>query len=345
MLPWLDHGGNPSSLHAEGRRAKAAIDDAREKVARRMGCEFAEVVFTSGGTEACNLAVVGQALANEDPSVWRVQISATEHACVWATAPLLRRMGYEVESVPVDQYGRPSLAAAPVHDVLVIAAMAANNELGTISSVSEIAEQAKEMGATYFCDAVQLVEPTDADLVAIAGHKIGGPRGVGALVVRGGTKIKPFVAGGTQERERRGGTEDVAAIVGLGAACDLTEINLEPMRDAFLDELAGSEVPYELSIHHLQSSIPSLPGHAHLKFPGVNAETLLLALDRSGIAASAGAACASGAQEISHVLLACGWSPKEAKEAVRFTFGWTNTVEEAKDAANRVSEVVRVLLR
>jgi len=333
MLPWLDPQGNPSSLHAEGRRARAAIDTARERVAERMGCEFAEVVLTSGGTEACNLALVGRALANEEPGRNRILISATEHACVWAVAPLLRRLGYRVETIPVDRFARPLLDRVD-DDVLLVAAMAANNELGTITDVSAIVAKVRAAGATYFCDAVQTAGPTDADLVAIAGHKIGGPRGVGALIVRAGTRIEPFVAGGAQERERRGGTEDTAAIVGLGTACALPLPSLRPARDAFLDTLGAVE------------SVPrgeTLAGHAHVRFPGVEAETLLLALDRAGIAASAGAACASGSLEPSHVLLACGWTSQAAKEGVRFTFGWPNTVEEAGEAAARVTTVVRSL--
>jgi cysteine desulfurase len=343
MLPWLDHGGNPSSLHAEGRRARAAIDLAREQVANRLGCEFAEVVFTSGGTEACNLALVGRALANEDSSRRRILISAAEHACVWATAPLLRRLGYSVEFIPVDRYARPILPQL-TDDVLLVSAMAANNELGTLSPVEEIAQATRAVGATYFCDAVQMPGPADADLVAIAGHKMGGPRGVGVLVVRAGSRIAPFVAGGAQERERRGGTEDVAAIVGLGAACTLDYLNLTPIRNAFLDRLSFNHGPSFINSLDSALCLPSaLPSHAHLRFPGVDAETLLLALDRAGVAASAGSACASGSLEPSHVLLACGWTPQEAKEGLRFTFGWDNTIEQALEAANRVSEVVTKL--
>ncbi len=363
MLPWLDHGGNPSSLHAEGRRARAALDLAREQVARRMGCEFAEVVFTSGGTEACNLATVGWALALEGPG--RVMVSAAEHACVWGVAPLLRRLGFEVESVPVDRWGRPVFGAVDGEAPLLVAAMVANNELGTVSPKPDVP------GAALFRDAVQAPGPTDADLVAIAGHKMGGPRGAGALIVRAGTRIRPLVAGGAQERERRGGTEDVAAIVGLGAACALPPVDLRSVRDAFLDSLSppgergrGEEsssdrgVAYAPTAPHpfpsppegrgVVESVPhseTLAGHAHVRFPGVEAETLLLALDRAGVAASAGAACASGAQEPSHVLIACGWTPHEAREGVRFTFGWTNTVAEAREAAARVRAVVERLRR
>ena len=342
MLPWLDPGGNPSSLHAEGRRARAALDLARERVARRMGCEFAEVVFTSGGTEACNLALVGHALADETGRR-RILVSAAEHACVWGAAPLLRRLGYTVEPIPVDGYARPRLEGVD-GDVLLVAAMAANNELGTITDVAGIARGAE--GATLFCDAVQMPGPTGADLVAIAGHKMGGPRGAGALIVRGAARVRPLVAGGAQERERRGGTEDTAAIVGLGAACALPPFDLRAARDAFLDALSE---PLPLAGEGKESPIESapraetLPGHAHVRFPGVDAETLLLALDRAGVAASAGAACASGAQEPSHVLLACGWTAQEAREGVRFTFGWTNTVQEAVEAARRVRTVVERL--
>ena len=342
MLPWLQHGGNPSSLHAEGRRARAAIDLARERVAVRMGCEFAEVTFTSGGTEACNLALVGRALANEEPARRRVLISAAEHACVWGAAPLLRRLGYAVEEIPVDRYARPLLESVE-EDVLLVAAMTANNETGTITDVSRIASMCRTAGATFFCDAVQRPEPTEADLVAIAAHKMGGPRGAGALIVRAGTRIEPFVAGGAQERERRGGTEDTAALVGFGAACALSSPDLGSVREAFVSGLAG--LGDQVVFSTLNPRLSTLHPVLHLRFPGVEAETLLLALDRAGVAASAGAACASGAQEPSHVLLACGWTPQEAKEAVRFSFGWTNTVEEAREAAERVKKVTGSLGR
>ena len=334
MTPWLQHGGNPSSLHAEGRKSRAAIDLARERVAARMGCEFAEVTFTSGGTEACNLALVGRALANEDAGRKRVLISAAEHACVWGVAPLLRRLGYAVEAIPVDRYARPILERVD-EDALLVAAMAVNNELGTVTDVSRVADLCRKAGATFFCDAVQRPGPTDADLVAVAAHKMGGPRGAGALIVRAGTRVKPFVAGGAQERERRGGTEDTAAIVGFGAACALEAPDLTPVREAFRSAIADCGLRMVESAPHPLSTIQ------HCRFPGRDAETLLLALDRAGVAASAGAACASGAQEPSHVLLACGWTPQDAKEAVRFSFGWTNTVEEAVEAAERVGRVVK----
>ena len=336
MTPWLQHGGNPSSLHAEGRKARAAIDVARERVAARMGCEFAEVTFTSGGTEACNLALVGRALANEDGSRRRILISAAEHACVWGTAPLLRRLGYSVESIPVDPYARPLLERVD-EDVLLVAAMAVNNELGTVTDVAALGALCRTAGATFFCDAVQRPGPTDADLVAIAAHKMGGPRGAGALIVRAGTRIRPLVAGGAQERERRGGTEDTAAIVGLGMACTLPPPDSEPVRETFRSAIADCGLRIVESIPSIvkrQSSIH------HVRFPGVDAETLLLLLDRAGIAASAGAACASGAQEPSHVLLACGWTSQQAKEAVRLSFGWTNTVEEAREAAERIGKAL-----
>lgn len=339
MLPWLQHGGNPSSLHDEGRRAKAAIDLARERVAARMNCEFAEVVFTSGGTEACNLALVGRALANEEPRRSRILISAAEHACVWGAAPLLRRLGYAVEAIPVDRYARPRLERVD-DDVLLVAAMAANNELGTITDTAPIAALCRAAGATFFCDAVQRPEPTDADLVALAAHKLGGPRGAGALVVRSGTRIKPFVAGGAQERERRGGTEDTAAIVGFGAACALPTTEYASIKESFRSAIVDCGLPIVESVSY-DHNPQSLSSVLHLRFPGVEAETLLLALDRVGIAASAGAACASGAQEPSHVLLACGWTIQEAKEALRFSFGWTNTVDEAREAAGRIAEVLR----
>lgn len=338
MLPWLD-AGNASSLHAEGRRAKDAIDAARETLSATLGCEFGEVVFTSGGTEAANFAIVGSAMANRDPRRNRILIGAAEHHCVLHTRPLLERIGYRVETIPVDRYARIDLNALPAllgDDVLLVSAMHANNELGTINSVSAIAPLVRNAGALFHVDAVQTfltlpwkVGDLGADLISISAHKVNGPKGTGALYVKAGVKPAPLAVGGGQEREMRAGTENVAGIAGFGAAVRLPRGDASSVRDRFEAEIA------DLGVFTVPAGLPRLPGHSHLRIPNVRAETLLILLDRMGVAASSGAACSSGAVEPSHVLLAAGFSPEEAKEGLRFSFGSRTSLAEVLEAAER----------
>ena len=365
----LWYEGNASSLHEEGRNAKEVIDKARETISYKLGCLFAEVIFTSSGTEAANLAVIGAALGNEDPRRKRILFSAAEHHCVLHTAPLLSRLGYLVETIPVNaiaQVKLESLHQMMGDDVLLVAVMHANNELGTFNPVQDVSALCRNHGALFFCDAVQtfvnaervslnntaafpmhwVVDTLGADLVAVSGHKVLGPQGVGALYIRAGTKIKPILYGGGQERELRAGTENVAAIAGFDAAVsyltsdmyslppgpDLTD-NRAETRAAFL---ANLEIPNMRTTVPLDEKI--LPGHLHVRIPGVQAETMLILLDRMGISASSGAACSSGSIEPSHVLLACGFTAEEAKEGLRFTFGYETTIDEAKEAARRFNE-------
>lgn len=357
MVPWLtSEFGNPSSLHAEGRRAKDAIDEARATVSRALGCLFAEVVFTSSGTEAANLAILGAALANPDPSRSRILLGAAEHHCVLHTKPLLERLGYRVELIPVDPEGRVTVTAVEAlvgDDVFIVSVMHANNELGTINPVHHISGLAHALGALVHCDAVQtflvpdlggLVEATRADLISISGHKVNGPKGVGALYQRAGVKLKPLTLGGGQEREMRAGTENVAAIVGFGAAVawraslSVRGTDVNP-RDIFLSRLVEAEfIQTASSLENL------LSGHAHVRLPGVDAETMLIRLDRMGVGASSGAACSSGSLEPSHVLLACSYSMREAKEGLRFTFGLDSTVEQAEEAARRVIAAAEMII-
>lgn len=341
MIDWLD-AGNPSSLYAEGRRAKAAIDAAREIVSRSMGCEFGEVIFTSGGTEAANMAVLGSALAAPEHRR-RVLLGAAEHHCVLHTREALERLGFTVDLLPVDRFGRVQEATVP-DDTFLVAVMHANNEFGAVNDVATLARAAHRAGALVFVDAVQTfrawpwkVGDLYADMVSVSAHKIGGPKGVGALYIKGGVKPKPWIVGGGQEREMRAGTENVAGIVGFAAAVETAVPLRSAVRDAFeaaLDDLAVFTVP---------SGVPRLPGHSHLRFPGIAAESLLIRLDRMGVAASAGAACSSGALEPSHVMLAAGYPVTDAKEAVRFSFGRSTTLAEAKKAAERVREAVEVI--
>lgn len=351
MEPWIGREfGNPSSLYAEGRAAKDAIDEARESVSESLGCLFAEVIFTSGGTESANLAILGTALANLGSGRRRILMGASEHHCVLNTQPFLERLGFQVEMVPVDSQGRlrlGNLDALLAEDVLLVCAMHANNELGTLQPAREIRDLVRGVGALYFCDAVQtfltldgkLAEETGADLLCVSAHKVHGPKGVGALYIRAGTKIEPLMVGGGQERELRAGTENVAGIVGFGEAVRRVPLVPDHRRRARDQFLLGLDIP------GLILSVPEqdaqLSGHVHLRIPGVPADSALILLDRMGVGASSGAACSSGSIEPSHVLLACGYSEAEAKEGLRFTFGRQTTVEEAKEAAVRLNLAAR----
>ncbi len=349
MEEWLDgRPANASSLHASGRRAKDALDLARETFSAALGCLFGELVFCSSGTEACNLAVVGAALAHSGPRR-RVLFSAAEHHAVLNTAPILDRLGYRVEIVrvlPDATVDLDDLRAKLGDDVLSVSVMRANNEVGTTNDVAAVATLAHGHGVLVHSDAVQSfpeplsVDDLGVDLLSLAAHKFGGPKGFGALYVRGGTPLSPLILGGGQEREMRAGTEDVAACAGAAAALSWCQSDSEGIalrkrvaRDAFLTELV------ELAQVTAASSV-KLPGHAHVRFPGVDNESLLIRLDRMGVEASAGAACSSGSIEPSHVLLAMGWTELEAGESVRFTFGQENTAEEAVYAAEVVRQAV-----
>lgn len=345
MLQWLSPGGNPSSLHQEGRRAKDAIDSARETLSEALGCLFAEVLFTASGTEAANLAIIGAALKNVDPSKKRILLGAAEHHCVLHTRPVLEKLGYQVELIRTDREARVNLLALQESlgpDVLLVSVMHANNEIGTLQPIREVADCCHKHGALLHCDAVQTflafpwkVGDLDADLVTLSAHKVNGPVGVGAIYMRAGVKLQPLTVGGGQEREMRAGTENVAAIAGFDAALRWRRGRYPTSlaRNAFLGSLGDDWRPSA----HLEGV---LPGHAHGRFPGIEAETLLIRLDRMGLAASSGAACSSGSIEPSHVLLASGYTEQEAKEGLRFTFGLESSVREAEEAADLVRKAV-----
>lgn len=345
MSAAFDQFGNPSSLHSHGRRGKDLLDVAREAVSSALGCLFAEVVFTSGGTEAANLAIVGAALANTDSSRNRVLLSSIEHPCVLNTAPLLVRLGYKVEFLPVDSRSFLDVSAfadllGP--DVFLVSVMSANNETGSIQPVSRMVELAHAVGALVHCDHVQgFLKPVPspvlagADLVTVSAHKVGGPKGCGALAVLNGTKVSPLVAGGEQERELRGGTENVVGIAGFGAAVSEFVVgDLVGMKSLLVSTLADCGAVFTCD----DSSV--LSSHVHFRVPGMDAETLLIRLDMEGISASSGSACSSGSVEASHVMLACGYSETEAKEAIRFSLGGENSVEQIERACGILRRVL-----
>ncbi|MBL8059615.1 MAG: cysteine desulfurase [Chthonomonas sp.] len=351
MLPWLSEFGNPSSLSLEGRRARAAIDEAREISASRLGCLFGEVHFLASGTESCNLALLGCARAALQKGIGRPRIlaSAVEHHAVLHTAPILAELGFTLETVAVDRLGRVDLDAlsdALRDDVLLVSVMTANNELGTRQPIEEISRLTREVGAYFHTDAIQTLgcdsataDQLGCDLLSATAHKFYGPKGAALLYVRSGTPMSPIVVGGGQEREQRAGTENVMAIVGLGEAIKVSgpDAHVSEARDAFYENLDCDWVRSVLA------EIPCLAGHAHVRFPSVSAETLLIKLDRMGISASSGAACSSGSIEPSHVLLACGLPESEARECVRFTFGKGQDAEIGARAAKIVSAALAEL--
>jgi cysteine desulfurase len=339
--------GNPSSVHRFGQRAKAALDEARSTVAALIGADPSAIVFTSGGTEADNLAIRGAAEAGGTRR--QLIASAIEHEAVLATIKALGRKGWTATLLPVGARGivtADSLRAAISRETALVSVMHANNEIGTIQPVAELADIAHETGALFHTDAVQTagkiaidVTRLGADLVSISAHKFGGPKGVGALWIRRGTRLRSPVTGGSQERGRRPGTENVPAIIGLGVAAALAHERLladaprialrrDRLESSILAAIRGSAV----------NGAPDLrvPNTTNISFDGVEAESLLIALDLEGIAVSTGAACSSGTLAPSHVLVAMGLPPSRVQSSIRFSLGSATTDGE-------IDQVLRVL--
>lgn len=361
MLPYLtEHFGNPSGSHAPARRARAAVEEARERVAARLGAEPGEVVFTGGGTESCNLAVLG---------AWRrgggtVLCSAVEHHAVLRSCAATGASAV----VPVRPSGALDLdALAEMLDprVSLVSIMLANNETGVVQPLDEATALVRERAprALVHTDAIGAGAWLDlgaatagADLVSVGAHKFGGPVGVGALVIRGGAALVPVLHGGSQERERRPGTHNVAGIVGMAAALDVAcdgraeaRGTVAALRHRLAEGLrarAGASVTGEVTgggEPDRPDRPDRLPGTCHVRFEGVDQEELLVALDQLGVSASAGSSCASGAVEPSHVLLAMGLSGEEARHAVRFSLGWSSTERDVDEALEVVPKAVSLL--
>ncbi|MGN6404580.1 cysteine desulfurase family protein [Sinomonas sp.] len=355
MWPYLTGDfGNPSSHHELGERARDGLEAARADVARVLGCRPGEVTFTSGGTEADNLAVKGIALARRaaDPRRTRIAVSAVEHPAVLESARSLARLhGFVVDVVPVDAAGRVSpeaLAAVVGPETAVASVMYANNEVGTIQPIAELAAAARAAKVPFHTDAVQAagVLPLDVrslgvDALSISGHKLGAPKGIGALYVAGRVSIEPLVDGGGQERGARSGTENVAGAIALATALRLAESE-RPTAAPRLAELRHGFVQrvLELVPEALLTGDDAhrLPGSASFCFPRVSGESILLELERRGIICSSGSACAAGSSDPSHVLLALGIDPETAQTAVRFTLPATVTAEDLDAAARALEE-------
>ena len=344
MMPYFrDVYGNASSQHAFGRKAIAAIDLARERVADALGANIGEIYFTSGGTESDNWAIRGAVKANAEKGK-HIVTTAVEHHAVLNTVRALEKDGYEVTYLPVDGEGRVSVqdaVRAMRDDTVLVSVMLANNEVGTIQPVREIATAARERGILTHTDAVQAVgmlpvvaAELSVDLISLSAHKFYGPKGIGALYVRKGVKIDRLLTGGAQERTMRGGTYNTPAIVGLGKAIEKAEREREEnvkyvraLRDRFVSEVSAK---IEGVVLNGAAGEGRLANNANLSFPYLSAENLLQILDRAGIAASAGSACASGTLEDSHVLGAMALPQGRAKSAIRFSFGKTNTVQDVE---------------
>ena len=356
MLPYLtEHFGNPSSAHAPGRAARTGLDDAHVRLAAGLRVQPREIVFTSGGTEANNLALKGAAWAGKARG-HRIVTSAIEHHAVGHTLRYLEKFGFEIVELPVDRYGRldpDDLAAALTDRTILVSVMLANNEVGTIQPIAEIAERVRaRRGILLHVDAVQAAPYVDleldrlgADLVSIAAHKFEGPKGMGALYVRHGTHLLAQQHGGSQERHRRAGTENVAGAVGMAVAYELAA------RDR------SDTVPRLRSLRdRLRDAILALPGveltgHPHDRLPGLlsivardtDGSAVATALDLDGIATSIGSACATGSTEVSHVLSAMGYPDEEARGALRLSLGRTTTAAEIDVAMDLVPRTLTAM--
>lgn len=338
--------GNPSSVHTIGQEARYALDNARERVAKVLGCRSSEVVFTSGGTEADNAAIHGVATALDETGN-HIITSGVEHHAVLHTCQYLENRGYEVTYLPVDEFGmiRPEqVYNAVTPRTTLVTIMYANNEIGTINPIDDIAasvrRRAEELDRTIVMhtDGVQAagfldlnVRRLGVDMLSLSGHKFYGPKGTGALYIRRGTPYLPLLLGGGQERERRSGTENIAGIVGLAMALELADAGREQasahcsaLRNKIIQWAAEHIPDTALNGHPAQR----LPNNVNFSFPGVEGESILLGLDMKGIAASSGSACSSGSLEPSHVLLALGQTAELARSSLRITLGKGNTDAE-----------------
>jgi cysteine desulfurase len=348
--------GNPSSVHAAGRVARDALDAARVSTARALGAAPGDVVFTSGATESAAIAIRGVLAGASEPRR-AVAVTAVEHPCVLDLAKALAREGMPLQIVSVDDQGVPDLEAlrnAVSDETALVCGMLANNETGVVLPVTEMAGIARDAGALFFCDAVQAVGKLavdvytlGADLVALTGQKLGGPRGVGALWVKPGVRLAP-IFGGHQERGRRPGTENLPGIAGLGAALDAATSRREAEQSrirALRDRLESGLVSTVPRAKVNGAGAERLPGTLSITFEGCDGEALLMALDLDGLCASAGSACTSGSTKPSHVLSAMGLSPAQARATLRFSLGWTTTETEIEQALRMMPPLVERVRR
>jgi cysteine desulfurase len=356
MLPcFRENFGNASSVHIFGQEARAIVEKARRSVAELLGIDTREIVFTSGGTESDNAALWGIFRSGYRPGN-HIITTKIEHPAILATCKALESAGAEITYVPVDSSGRvdpDAIRQAIRETTLLISVMHANNETGVIQPIEEISKSAKQHGILLHTDAVQSIGkiPTDVralgvDLLSVSGHKIHGPKGVGVLYIRKGTRITPFMTGGSHERKRRAGTENVPAIAGIGTAARLARERLSEMqtRIADLRDRLESQVTTRIAGARINGQSPRLPNISNLSFERLEGEAAVIALDLEGVAISTGSACSSGSLEPSHVLTAMGLRPEVVQSSLRFSLSYHSTEQEI-DRAIQILETVIQRLR
>ncbi|MBQ8177114.1 MAG: cysteine desulfurase NifS [Oscillospiraceae bacterium] len=356
MLPYMDNVyGNPSSLHSVGQEANEALTEARERIARLIGCDAREITFTSGGSEADNQAIVSAARLGEKKGKKHIISTAFEHHAVLHTLNRLAKEGFEVTLLDVHENGMitaEQVEKAIRQDTCLVTIMYANNEIGSVQPIKEIGEACKKHGVIFHTDAVQAaghlhinVREQNIDMLSLSAHKFHGPKGVGVLYTRKGIVLTNLIEGGAQERGKRGGTENIPAIIGMAAALeeavqklDSNSAKLAKMRDRLIEGL--SEIPHSILNG---DRVNRLPSNVHLCFEGIEGESLLLLLDDKGICASSGSACTSGSLDPSHVLLAIGRPHEIAHGSLRLSLSEENTDEEVEYIIKSVKEVVEYL--
>ena len=356
MLPYFTEGfGNPSAIHTCGQEAKGAIEESRDKIARLIGAQNEEIVFTSGGTEADNFALKGVAYANESRGNHIITIPIEHHA-VLEVGHFLEKRGFQITCLPVDEYGLvdpDDVRRAITGKTILVSVMHANNEVGTIEPVAEIGKITREAGVYFHTDAVQTaghlplnVDELGVDLLSMSAHKLYGPKGIGALYIRKGTRLVPFMHGGGQERKRRASTENVPGIVGFGRAAEiaLREMDKEAERITFLRDKLISGLLARMD-HTRLNGHPGqrLPNNVNVSISFVEGESMCLRLDLEGICASTGSACSTGSLEPSHVLLALGLPHEQAHGSLRFSLGKWTTEEEIDRVLDILPRIVAKL--
>lgn len=353
MMPYLTtEYGNASSLYSVGRSAKRAIEKARNRVAELLNCNHNEIYFTGGGSESDNIALKGFAYANKEKGN-HIITSKIEHPAILETCKTLERQGFEVSYINVNEDGIidvEELRKSIKTNTILISVMTANNEVGTVQPIEEIAKIAHDNNIIFHTDAVQAignvqidVEKMRIDMLSLSSHKINGPKGVGALYIKNGIEVEKFINGGHQEKDRRAGTENVAGIVGIGKAAEIARKNMEThirnlskIRDYYIKKVQ-KEIP---NIRINGSMENRLPGNANISFKGINASELIFKLDERGICVSSGSACSSGNRNPSHVLIAMNVPEVYLNSAIRTTFGDNNTFEQVDYVVKILKQII-----
>ncbi len=351
--------GNPSSIHSYGREARALLDESRTLIAQSIHAQFNEIVFTSGGTEADNYAIIGVAEAMKEKGK-HIITTKIEHHAVLHTCEYLEKQGFRITYLEVNEKGQVAVEevkAALRDDTILVTIMYGNNEVGTIQPIKEIGELLKDHQAYFHTDAVQAygvlkinVEDLNVDLLSVSAHKINGPKGIGFLYIKTGTKLVSRLYGGEQELKRRAGTENITSIVGFAEAVKIAQEMMDEKQKLFLqfkqkfvEILEKQQIDYQINGFVETNSLPHL---LNISFPGTDVEAMLVNLDLAGIAASSGSACTAGSIEPSHVLVAMfGKNSERLRNSIRFSFGLGNTLDEIEKAANEVGAIVRRVSR